>query len=198
MSQDTRALGWFVREHTLEEIFTHLADRGAGPNACWPWRGHVTRNGYGRVRKAGVLHIAHRLSVELDGREIPDDMHVDHTCHNRDLTCNGGITCPHRRCVNPAHLEVVTPQTNILRGRGLAALNAARDTCPAGHPLAGHNLLNTAGTYRVCRECKRIRQAALNPMLSAAYHERRRQGYGWRDARRLASSDIREMRAQVR
>lgn len=47
---------------------------------------------------------------------IPDDLQIDHLCHTDDPGCLGGNDCPHRRCVNPAHLEPVTPQGNSLRG----------------------------------------------------------------------------------
>jgi hypothetical protein len=49
---------------------------------------------------------------------------LDHLCHNADLQCPGGRGCPHRRCVRPDHLEVVTRQVNVRRGRSPAATGA--------------------------------------------------------------------------
>src|SRR6202035_217120 len=62
--------------------------------------------GYGHVwcprRKRNVG--AHRLYWEQEHGEIPQGRHIDHLCR-----------VP--ACVNPAHMEVVTPAENIRRGR---------------------------------------------------------------------------------
>jgi hypothetical protein len=48
---------------------------------------------------------------------IPPGLYVDHACHTTDPDCAGGPNCPHRRCVNPDHLELVTDDENRRRAR---------------------------------------------------------------------------------
>ena len=192
MTEDNHALAWFVRRHDLEEIFWHLTDVSAGEGSCWPWMGRRTSDHYGRVMKDGVLHQAHRLSLELHGIEIPVGYHVDHVCHNTDPTCEstplGG--CLHRLCVNPRHLEPVPVDVNVLRGHGYCAQQARKTHCPAGHPLDGDNLLNSASGFRICRECKRTQVAKRNARVKIAYHARRAEGLPWEEARRMALEDV--------
>lgn len=84
-------------------------------DACWPWTGSVTPNGYGQFFD-GRLVAAHRIAVELTtGHPVPENLDVDHTCHNGS-GCAGGPSCLHRRCCNPAHLESVTHVENVMRG----------------------------------------------------------------------------------
>ena len=52
---------------------------------------------------------------ELVVGPIPEGMTIDHRCHDR-ASCSGGPACLHRRCVNPAHLELATQRDNMLRG----------------------------------------------------------------------------------
>ncbi len=114
------------------------------PDACWPWIGVGFSKGYGRFENQG----AHRMAYELAVGPIPEGLEIDHVCHSQDLTCAGGDTCPHRRCVNPAHLEAVTHRQNVLRGRGLAARNFLIEACPRGHAYDEHGIV-----IRGCRYC---------------------------------------------
>ena len=74
--------------------------------------------------------------------DIADGLQIDHLCR---------VRC----CVNPAHLEPVTPRENTLRGVGVTAKNAAKTHCSKGHPLSDENLLVLASGRRVCRACAR-------------------------------------------
>jgi hypothetical protein len=68
----------------------------------------------------------------------------------------GGVGCRHRLCVNPWHLELVTPRVNTLRGRSPNVIAASANQCTRGHPLVGANLyLHPGSGERVCRTCKR-------------------------------------------
>lgn len=66
---------------------------------CWLWVASTDRGGYGHFGDAGKMVRAHRFSWELVNGPIPEGMQVDHRCHVR-------------RCVNPAHLRLVTNQQN--------------------------------------------------------------------------------------
>jgi hypothetical protein len=65
---------------------------------CWLWPGPFTRHGYGRYNDG----YAHRALYEHLVDTIPEEMEVDHLCSNR-------------WCVNPQHMEIVTPGTNKAR-----------------------------------------------------------------------------------
>lgn len=133
-----------------------------GDAACWLWTGAVMKNGYGRVRINGKAFLAHRAAYALLIGDIPDGMQIDHTCHTADPSCRDPRACPHRRCVNPAHLEPVTARENTLRSTNFSATNAQKTHCPAGHAydLANTYLRPTGSRQRYCRTCQADRNAA--------------------------------------
>lgn len=93
----------------------------ASDEGCWTWLGSTLR-GYGHFRLTGRQNVlAHRFAYEALVGPVPDGHQLDHLCHSRDAACPGGA-CPHRSCVNPAHLEPVSASVNALRReRGLVA-----------------------------------------------------------------------------
>ena len=126
---------------------------------CWEWQGALTHHGYGRFspRSNGrsVRIYAHRFSLLLAGVEVSEGMVVDHLCRNH-------------RCVNPDHLEVVTPRENILRGESDSARNARKSFCDDGHEFTPENTyLRPDRRGRVCRECQRRRVAAYQARKAA-------------------------------
>lgn len=113
------------------------------PTGCWSWMSSKSF-GYGYFWLNNKRLRAHRLAYEIWVEPIPDGLCLDHLCRNRS-------------CVNPDHLEAVTPTENLMRGESPAALNAAKTHCPKGHPYSGRNLLFSSGSRR-CLTCHRERE----------------------------------------
>lgn len=79
-----------------------LAKIAINDNHCWEWTAPLDIHGYGygRLWHKGRSRFAHRVVYELvKGAAIPDDLTIHHDCLNT-------------RCVNPAHLRVMTAAAN--------------------------------------------------------------------------------------
>lgn len=78
---------------------------------CWIWLRGTTENGYGVLAVDGRKRVkAHRWVYEQEVGPIPEGMALHHKCENP-------------RCVNPAHLEPITPsehQRQHIRERNAA------------------------------------------------------------------------------
>jgi hypothetical protein len=91
-------------------------------DSCWHWTGNKIINPRYRDRRAGQEYGQYTFKVKLsDGRwrtkgvaahkfayqaivgPVPKGRELDHLCENK-------------LCVNPAHLEPVTHQENVIRG----------------------------------------------------------------------------------
>lgn len=113
-----KCVGLDQRKDPFERFWARV-DRTLPDEACWPWLGKINPYGYGATKLGEQAIHAHRLIYQLLNGPIPAGYHVDHLCHNADSACVGGIACPHRRCVNPRHLEAVPAGVNTLRGHGV-------------------------------------------------------------------------------
>lgn len=146
---------------TAEERFWKYTDRRRDYE-CWPWTAAVNAKGYGLYNRNSKSIFAHRFAYEFLVGPIPSGKVLDHACHNAAFEqgkCMGGRGCPHRRCVNPAHLDVVTPRQNSLRGNGPSA-NASRKTrCVWGHPFNTENTRYEKTGERRCLSCVRRRNS---------------------------------------
>jgi hypothetical protein len=137
--------------------FWEAADCSGGLDTCWPWTKGVSSQGYGQFTSADARKVlAHRVAYELAYGPIPDGLTVDHRCHD-PAVCGLGADCPHRRCVNPAHLEAVTMVVNVMRGSGVGATNAAKTHCIHGHEFTPENTYIRKGN-RHCIKCRRRRE----------------------------------------
>jgi hypothetical protein len=99
-----------------DDRFRRHADMSGGQDACWPWTSYLSQDGYGRLWDGKRSVEAYRYAYETQIGPVPQGMVLDHLCHSMDTGCAGnGRDCPHRRCVNPAHLEPVTQEENARR-----------------------------------------------------------------------------------
>jgi hypothetical protein len=108
---------------------------------CWLWTGatHI-KDRYGKFKiasgRSGGRHVyAHRFAYEQAKGRIPPGLHVDHTCSVRT-------------CVNPLHLQAVTPRRNAQlsheRGRHKAQYLRATNMGEPPHRNASQALLKRA------------------------------------------------------
>lgn len=133
-------------EPTFEERFWAKVDR-RGDDDCWPWLASLS-HGYGQIKGPRRSPLgAHRVAYELLVGPIPEGLTLDHLCHTRDPECTPGPACLHRRCVNPAHLEVVSASENTRRGVG------RKTHCAHGHPWVEENIYRRANGRAYCRLC---------------------------------------------
>jgi hypothetical protein len=127
---------------------------------CVVWVGSTNAKGYGRFTSSrGRLFLAHRWAWEQHHGPVPDGREMDHLCRNR-------------ACVNVAHLEAVTHQTNLRR----APRNRPRIACPRGHLLRiAYVSPNGQMKCRLCRSIDaRLRRRVSvweSPLKLCARHE---------------------------
>jgi hypothetical protein len=142
-----------VRPWTLERFASGLTIGTGGE--CWPRRvTDFTNGGYGRIYFEGRLTGAHRASYQMFVGPIPEGLVLDHMCHDPDV-CKLDKECPHRGCVNPAHLEPKTSRENGLRGGGASAVHARQTHCKRGHEFTDDNIYPVKGGGRQCKTCSR-------------------------------------------
>lgn len=130
---------------TTEQRFLAKVEK---TDACWLWRGAKINTGYGHFWYEGRNVLSHRVAHLMFVGPIPDGMQVDHLCRVQ-------------ACVNPAHLEAVTPRVNLLRNNSPTSIACRANTCQRGHPYTDENTnyyTDPRGrSYRRCRTCNRVR-----------------------------------------
>jgi len=118
-------------------------------NGCWLWQGFTNPKGYARAKFNGRNWLLHRLVYELMEKAIPAGKVPDHLCRVR-------------HCLNPGHLEIVTPRINTLRGDTIPARHLAKTHCHNGHEFNEANtyLFGPEKKWRQCKVCRRERSRA--------------------------------------
>lgn len=110
---------------------------------CWIWTADSSA-GYGRFRMPNGRPLAHRWSYEHFIGPIPEGLEIDHLCLKS-------------LCVNPDHLEPVTPEENQRRRK---ENYKHRLVCRRGHEVVGANAYVDPRGYANCRACARLRWSA--------------------------------------
>lgn len=144
---------------TKERILAHI---GVDENGCWLWQANKDTKGYGQMtigsRTDGSRRnaMAYRVAYEVFKGEIPAGLHLDHLCRVH-------------ACVNPNHLEPVTPKENNHRGNPAWKQAKAKTHCLRGHELSGKDVYtytSSQGTMRrKCAVCHRTAQNAKKALI---------------------------------
>ena len=119
-------------------------------DTCWLWTGKLV-DGYGTFWMGKISMTSQRAAYEILVGPVPKDLHIDHLCHKWDTTCLGGRSCPHRRCVNPGHLEAVTRSAN-----NTGRIVPHKTTCPRGHQYNANG--EPRKDKQICLLCLKIRR----------------------------------------
>lgn len=145
-------------DRSLEDRLLERVSREA-EDACWLWSGPLHK-GYGQLSTPQGSRGVHVVAYELYIGPVPDGLVLDHLCHNKDMSCPGGVVCIHRRCCNPTHLEPVTRLENVLRG--VKTRPDVRTHCGQGHELTTANTyIEPVNGYRKCRICRAAKVTAF-------------------------------------
>ena len=112
-------------------------------SGCWLWTAakNRSRGGYGVFSPGGGRNgLAHRVAYESLREPIPSHLQADHLCRVR-------------HCVNPEHMELVTPEENSHRGARV------RRHCRNGHWYTTSTVYffktKRYGVQRGCRTCQK-------------------------------------------
>lgn len=155
-----------VKHATVEQRFWAKVNKdGPAPEyrptlgPCWIWTA-ASALGYGQIRISGKIVLAHRWSYEATYGPIPAGKQLDHLCREPS-------------CVNPSHLEAVSPRVNVARGTSPAARHAIATHCPKRHEYSEANTYVSKNGKRFCRQCSREQSAKYFSANREAVYARR-------------------------
>lgn len=137
-------------------------------DGCWIWTGaqrpienSLDPTPYGVFHLGGTTwRYAHRIAFLLDRGFIEEGLQVDHLCRQH-------------LCVNPTHLEAVTPRVNAHRGEGMIGKNARKTHCRLGHSLLDPSNVwienaKNGSVHRKCVMCMRARSESMRDAYRAS------------------------------
>lgn len=131
-------------------------------NGCWVWQKRIQWNGYAQICVGSRTDNsrknvnAHRASYEAFVGPLKQGFHIDHLCRNR-------------ACVNPEHLEQVTPKENVHRSDAVYKRLMSKTRCIWGHAFTDKNTyIWPKSGHRTCKQCSRQRHRQYAKARTAA------------------------------
>ena len=119
------------------------------PNGCHQWQGPLDKDGYGYFFLRRKSRRAHRVAWYMQRGGIPEGMVINHICRNR-------------WCVNPQHMQLLTPRENNLQdSNSIPAINARKTHCKNGQEFDKVQTVKSGKSYRVCSICERDKARRL-------------------------------------
>lgn len=114
-------------------------------NSCWVkhhdchlWQLSLDKDGYGNFYFRKMARRAHRVAWYMVHGEIPLGSVINHTCRKRN-------------CVNPQHLQLLSPLENNMKDSACVGyINSQKTHCKNGHPFD-----LKYGKQRYCSICSR-------------------------------------------
>lgn len=125
-----------ISRQLLTKIFSHITIQNTGYKSdCWLFHPHNLDH-YSAMYWNDISYCVHRLMYALFVEYVDPALFCDHLCRTPS-------------CVNPEHIEPVTPKENTSR------FYRMQTHCKRGHLFTPENTKLERGR-RVCRICKRI------------------------------------------
>ena len=108
-------------------------------SGCLEWRGARNLRRYGTSSLDGTRWLAHRLAYVWWIGRIPKNREIHHNCENTS-------------CIEPSHLEAVTPRENKRRAMR-NHFHARKTQCPLGHAYTPYVIPASRKRVRRCLPC---------------------------------------------
>lgn len=130
----------------LERFKAKITKKGG----CWLWADSLDRDGYGTFFFRRLNRRAHRVAYFMAHGDVPGGTFINHTCRNR-------------HCVNPQHLQAITPTESALKdSASLGYINSQKTACPKGHQYD-----RKYGKQRYCSICEGEKRKRLRAKWAA-------------------------------